>query len=76
MAGREGSEFRLPAGITSSTGTLCLHADNAVTATFNGTTVLVQSNPTDPDNPTRGRSVGGFMQDDISIPALCRAIGA
>ena len=42
--------FRLPAGITSSTGTLCLHADNAVTATFNGTTLLVQSNPTDSEN--------------------------
>jgi hypothetical protein len=30
------------------------------------------NNPSDPDNPTRGRSVGGFMQDDIDIPALCR----
>lgn len=30
------------------------------------------NNPTDPDNPTRGRSVGGFMQDDINIPELCR----
>ena len=34
------------------------------------------NNPNDPDNPTRGRSVGGFMQDDINVPALCRAIGA
>lgn len=34
------------------------------------------NNPTDPDNPTRGRSVGGWMQDDVNIPALCRgAIG-
>lgn len=31
------------------------------------------NNPNDPDNPTRGRSVGGFMQDGIDIPALCRA---
>ena len=30
------------------------------------------NNPTDPDNPTRGRSVGGFMQDDIDIPGFCR----
>jgi len=31
------------------------------------------NNPTDPDNPTRGRSVGQFQQDGIDIPALCRA---
>lgn len=31
------------------------------------------NNPADPDNPFRGRSVGGFMQDGIDIPALCRA---
>jgi hypothetical protein len=31
------------------------------------------NNPNDPDNPTRGRSVGGFMQDGISWPAGCRA---
>ena len=31
------------------------------------------NNPTDPDNPTRGRSAGGFMQDGINVPALCRA---
>jgi hypothetical protein len=31
------------------------------------------NNPTDPDNPTSGRSVGGFMQDDINVPALCQA---
>jgi hypothetical protein len=31
------------------------------------------NNPSDPDNPTRGRSVGGFEQDGIDIPALCRA---
>ena len=42
--------FRLPAGITSSTGTLCLHSDNGVVATFNGTTVLVQGDPSDPEN--------------------------
>lgn len=30
------------------------------------------NNPADPDNPTRARSVGGFMQDDINIPELCR----
>lgn len=32
------------------------------------------NNPTDPDNPTRGRSVGGFMQDGIDVPAICRAV--
>ncbi len=42
--------FRLPAGITTSTGTLCLHSDNGVVATFNGTTVLVQGDPSDPEN--------------------------
>jgi hypothetical protein len=31
------------------------------------------NNPTDPENPTRGRSAGQFMQDGINIPALCRA---
>ena len=31
------------------------------------------NNPGDPDNPTRGRSVGGFMQDGIDVPSLCRA---
>ena len=31
------------------------------------------NNPNDPDNPTRGRSVGQFQQDGIDIPALCRA---
>ena len=31
------------------------------------------NNPSDPDNPTRGRSVGQFKQDGINIPALCRA---
>ena len=32
------------------------------------------NNPADPDNPTRGRSVGGFRQDGINIPELCRAV--
>jgi len=31
------------------------------------------NNPNDPNNPTRGRSVGQFQQDGINIPALCRA---
>ncbi|MBA2384683.1 MAG: hypothetical protein H0V68_08500 [Actinobacteria bacterium] len=31
------------------------------------------NNPTDPQNPTRGRSVGQFQQDGINIPELCRA---
>jgi hypothetical protein len=30
------------------------------------------NNPNDPDNPTRGRSVGQFQQDGINIPELCR----
>jgi hypothetical protein len=30
------------------------------------------NNPTDPENPTRGRSVGQFQQDGINIPELCR----
>jgi hypothetical protein len=43
-----------------------------------GTVVPSQSpgpfvnNPTDPDNPTFGRSAGAFMQDGIDVPALCR----
>lgn len=32
------------------------------------------NNPSDPDNPTRGRSVGGFRQDGINIVELCRAV--
>ena len=31
------------------------------------------NNPSDPDNPVRGRSVGQFQQDGINIPQLCRA---
>lgn len=31
------------------------------------------NNPNDPDNPTRGRSAGQWMQDGVNIPALCRA---
>lgn len=31
------------------------------------------NNPNDPENPTRGRSVGQFRQDDINITELCRA---
>jgi hypothetical protein len=34
------------------------------------------NNPTDPDNPIRGRSAGGFMQDGINVPELCRAYAA
>jgi hypothetical protein len=30
------------------------------------------NNPADPDNPTRGRSAGQWMQDGINVPALCR----
>ena len=30
------------------------------------------NNPTDPTNPTRGRSAGGWMQDGVNIPELCR----
>jgi hypothetical protein len=32
------------------------------------------NNPTDPDNPTRGRSAGGWMQDGVNVPAICRAV--
>ena len=31
------------------------------------------NNQSDPDNPTRGRSVGQFKQDGINITALCQA---
>ena len=30
------------------------------------------NNPTDPENPTRGRSAGQLRQDGIDVPALCR----
>ena len=30
------------------------------------------NNPTDPDNPTRGRSAGAWMQEGVDIPELCR----
>lgn len=32
------------------------------------------NNPNDPQNPTRGRSVGGFQQDGINVPEICREI--
>jgi hypothetical protein len=44
----------------------------------NGQTVPSQSpgpfvnNPSDPDNPFRGRSVGQFRQDGINVTELCR----
>lgn len=31
------------------------------------------NNPSDPDNPTWGRSAGAWMQEDVNVPALCRA---
>jgi hypothetical protein len=31
------------------------------------------NNPLDPDNPTRGRSAGQWMQEGVNIPELCRA---
>lgn len=31
------------------------------------------NNPNDPDNPTRGRSVGQLHQDGINAPQLCQA---
>jgi hypothetical protein len=31
------------------------------------------NDPNDPDNRIRGRSAGGFMQDGINVPELCRA---
>ena len=50
--------------------------------TKGGNVVATQSpgpfvnNPSDPDNPTRGRSVGQFQQDGINVTQLCRtAIG-
>lgn len=30
------------------------------------------NNPADPTNPTRGRSAGGWMQDGVNVPELCR----
>ncbi len=31
------------------------------------------NNPGDPENPTRGKSAGQWMQDGVNIPELCRA---
>lgn len=34
------------------------------------------NNPLDPENPTRGRSAGQWMQEGVDIPQLCRdAVG-
>src|SRR3954470_8062727 len=34
------------------------------------------NNPNDPENPTRGRSVGQWHQDGIDVPEICRtAVG-
>ena len=30
------------------------------------------NNPNDPDNPTRGRSVGQWQQDGVNVPEFCR----
>ena len=32
------------------------------------------NNPTDPDNPTRGKSVGQWQQLGVNVPAICRSI--
>jgi hypothetical protein len=32
------------------------------------------NNPADPDNPTRGRSVGQFNQDGVNIPEVCKSL--
>src|SRR5829696_3068936 len=32
------------------------------------------NNPNDPDDPTRGRSVGQFQQDGVDIPEICRTL--
>lgn len=32
------------------------------------------NNPTDPDNPTWGRSAGAWMQEGIDIPEICRTL--
>lgn len=32
------------------------------------------NNPNNPDNPIRGRSVGGFQQDGFNIPEICRTL--
>jgi hypothetical protein len=34
------------------------------------------NNPNDPENPTRGRSVGQFQQDGIDVAEVCRALVA
>jgi hypothetical protein len=35
------------------------------------------NNPTDPDNPTRSKSAGQWMQEGVNVPALCReAVGS
>ena len=34
------------------------------------------NNPSDPENPTRGRSVGQWQQDGVSIPQICQAFVA
>ena len=35
------------------------------------------NNPTDPENPTPGRSAGQWMQDGVDVPELCReALGS
>ena len=32
------------------------------------------NNPTDPENPTRGKSAGQWNQIGVNIPAICRAL--
>lgn len=32
------------------------------------------NNPSDPDNPTRGRSAGQWNQEGVNIPEICRSV--
>ena len=32
------------------------------------------NNPSDPDNPTWGRSAGAWMQEGVDVPAICRTL--
>jgi hypothetical protein len=32
------------------------------------------NNPNDPDNPTRGHSVGAWNQEGVNVPEICRAL--
>jgi hypothetical protein len=50
--------FSLPPGVTTSNGQVCVHADNLAVVSFNGTTVVTQTDNTSAENFSGSPSCG------------------